>query len=102
MIHHRRAKVCLVAVTIIAATGAIDAAFGRVWDLAVLLAAIAVLAAIALVPSGSDRSPIALRRDLAHWLQHRSAVESESVDHLADRAVATYRSQWLPHDDAGA
>ena len=100
MIDQRRARVCLVVILIVATTGAIDAALGRVWDLLVLLVIVTGLAGIALVPSGADRSVVSVRRDLARWLHRRSSIEGESVERITDRAIATYRSQWSPSSDA--
>jgi hypothetical protein len=77
---------------VIAVVGALDAGFDRDADLAVLFTGLAVLAAIQLLRLHVWRPAVPLRGDLVRWLTERSRISGEPVEHLADRAIASYRA----------
>ena len=89
-----RHRILMLAALILSIAGAIDAAFGQIWDLFAILSAVAVVIAAeyALAPS----IPIKLRPDIERWLRDRSAVEGEPIDAIVTRAFATYREHLMP------
>lgn len=78
------------AVVAVALVGALDAAIGRTWDLVVLFVLLVTIGSTLLVQGLGQRSSVRLRPDLARSLTDRARLGGESVDQVADRAVATY------------
>lgn len=76
----------------VAAIGAIDSGSGGAWDLFVLFGALLVMTVILLVGTTVRRPLIPVRADLYRWLAARAAVTGERTEHLADRAISSYRS----------
>lgn len=93
----RRVPSELVVAVLIAVVGAVDAAIGDAPDLVVLFVAVAVLCAVVLLRSITRRRAVAVRDDVARWLEITAAEQGETMDDLADRAISTYRAA-LAHD----
>jgi hypothetical protein len=85
---------------VIAAVGCIDAARDDHTGPAVLFGILAV-GVIGLVLSESRRGSIALRPDLAMWVEQTSAVTGESPDELTSRAVSRLRAGFTGASDDG-
>ena len=75
-----------------AAIGGIDALASGEPDLVVIFVVLAAPAGALLVRSHPRRPPVALRRDLATWLDQRGTATGETAEVLADRCVSTYRA----------
>ncbi len=71
--------------------GALDGYISREWDLMVVFLLVAAVQLILWLRQRASRVPVALRSDLAHWLQHRAEVTGDSFDDMIDRAVAHYK-----------
>lgn len=84
---------------VLAAVGLADAVRGGHWDLAVLLGALAVLAALALASTVGRRPLVPIRRDLVRWMARRAAEGDERLGDVADRAVGAYRSALTGEED---
>lgn len=87
-----RNRVLLLVVVLLVTVGTIDAAIGRVWDLAVVCGAAALAALLLLVGDLAARTPVPLRTDLVRWLEHVAADGDERPADVADRAIAAYRA----------
>lgn len=70
----------------------VDAAFGRDWDVVTVTALALILQVVALIGLGRRNSKVGLRPDLARWLHDRAAMNGESVEVIADRAVSSFRA----------
>lgn len=81
-----------------AAVGIVEAARQAAVGLAVMFAVVA-LVAVGLLASVRRRTPVALRSDLATWIEATSSITGESTSQLADRAVSAYRAAL--DDDRG-
>lgn len=103
---HQHLSLVVVA-AIVAAVGVVDAIVSGEDDFAVVFGAILLLLFVLLLQTRSGRVRITLRSDLVRWLRRRSAASGESMEVIADRAVAAYRAQFvrdvdLPVNDARA
>lgn len=94
------AQLVAIAVGVVAAVGALDAAIGRTWDLVALFATVLVGSVAIAVALRSRRRLLSLRPDLAAALTERSRLTGEPLERIADRAVATYLAALDP-DVAG-
>jgi hypothetical protein len=92
-------KLSVVAIAVVGAVGVLDAVIGEVWDLVVLFGIVVAIALALLVSMNWRRRPVMLRADHARWLIQRSQLTGEAVEHIADRAIATYRDALIPPDD---
>jgi hypothetical protein len=79
----------------VAGVGVVDASAGRNWDLVAVFALIGVLQLVLLMRLSGRRRAVPLRADLVRWLRDRAAVEGESAELIADRAVSAYRSDLV-------
>jgi hypothetical protein len=91
-------KVLLVAIVVLGVVGIVDAVIGEVWDHVALFGIVVALATTLLVRANWRRRAVLLRADHVRWLVTRSQLTGEDVEHLTDRAVATYRHALMPHD----
>jgi len=87
-------------VVVVALIGVLDASIGANWDLVVVFAIVAVLAAYGAARSTSRRPTVPIRSDLVAWMGARATSGGERVEDVADRAVALYRA-GITGDDAG-
>lgn len=85
-------RVALTVMAAVAMIGVLDAGFGGVWDLFVLFGALLVLTVSLLLGTTMHRPLLPIRADLYRWLASRAAVTGERTEHLADRAISSYRS----------
>jgi Flp pilus assembly protein TadB len=72
------------------AAGLLDAVAAAVWDLAVVLAIIAVLVVSVVLGRRTDRRTVTVRPDLGAWIHRHAAATGEPVDRVVDRAVAAH------------
>ncbi|MFN0088736.1 MAG: hypothetical protein ACKVWR_00480 [Acidimicrobiales bacterium] len=79
-------------VALLAAVGGVDAAIGRVWDLAVLCGAILLLTLVLAGVSTLPRTFVPVRRDLVRWVERYAADGGERPAEVVDRALAAYRA----------
>lgn len=86
----------LVVMVIVSAIGTVDAGISGEWDLFALFASLGVLLAVLLGSTRGHRPAVPLRADLVGWLRARAEVTGESLEVLADRAVACYRQGTDP------
>jgi hypothetical protein len=86
-------KITAVGLVLALAVGLVDAGLDRSWDQFALFAISGGLAVILAIPLFGRRPVLSLRHDLVTWLTHRSQLTGEPVERIADRAVATYRTQ---------
>jgi hypothetical protein len=70
--------------------GQLDAVSAGIWDLAAVLALIAVLIVAVGLGHRTDRRGVTVRPDLAVWIHRHAAATGEPVDRVVDRAVAAY------------
>jgi hypothetical protein len=97
-------RMIVAALAIATLVGLIDAALDGTWDHAALFGIAALLAVALLARLSLGRQDVRLRGDHVRWLLHRSELSGEPVEHVADRAIATYRSSLAepPSPDAAA
>lgn len=97
----RRVRTWLTMAIVIGVAGAVDAAVGSVWDQFAILVVIVVLLALSLATMtlATGRPAVSIRADLVRWLRTRAAIEGESLETLADRAIATHRDHLRPGSD---
>lgn len=84
-------RTMLIAMIVLCGVGALDSAWGDEWDLVVVFAAVALLAAVLLARTSVSRVLVPIRSDLVRWMAARAAVTGDRTENLADRAVAAYR-----------
>jgi hypothetical protein len=84
-------RVLLLAIIVASAVGVLDAVIGRVWDHVALFGLVVALAALLLARTNWRRRTVLVRRDHARWLATRAQLTGEDVEHVTDRALATYR-----------
>jgi hypothetical protein len=84
--------------TVIAIVGCVDAARNDHTGLAVLFGILAV-GLSTLTAGEARRGGIALRRDLATWVERTSAVTGETPDELTSRAVSRLRAGFTRTSD---
>lgn len=75
----------------VAVTGTLDAALDEQWDHLVMFAVLGLLIVGLVVRAAGRRPAVPLRCDLVIWLRRRAATTGESLEAVADRAVAAYR-----------
>lgn len=95
-------RAVLVLTTAVAAVGVVDASVGRNWDLVAVFVLVGVLQLVLLVRLVGRRPSVPIRADLVRWLRDRSAVEGESAELIADRAVSAYRADLLGRSPSAA
>ena len=66
-------RLLLLATTILALVGLLDASIGREWDLVVVFSLILAVQLALWVRLSWGRTSVAVRRDLVHWLRERAA-----------------------------
>jgi hypothetical protein len=84
--------------TVIAIVGCVDAARNDHIGLAVLFG-ILTAGLVTLTAGEARRGSIALRRDLATWVERTSAVTGETPDELTSRAVSRLRAGFTRTSD---
>jgi hypothetical protein len=96
-------RMLVAALAIVGLVGLVDAAIDRTWDHVALFAIASVLAIGLLLRLSVGRQHVRMRGDHVRWLLHRGELSGEPVEHVADRAIATYRAALAdePHPDAG-
>ena len=80
----------------LAAIGTVAAARTGSVALSILFAAVGCLALARSRPT--RRRSVALRADLAGWIDEVSAVTGESAEDVADRALSAYRAATARHE----
>jgi hypothetical protein len=86
-------RIFIVATFAVASVGALDAARGGIDDLIAVFVIVAALQAMLFfVLRLGRRRQVAVRSDLAEWLEERSAITGETVERIADRCIAQYRA----------
>ena len=93
-------RTVLVIMAVVAAVGAVDAAAGGSWDLVAIFGFLLVATLVLLVRTTVKRPLVPIRADLYRWLARRAAVSGERTEHLADRAISTYRSGLVGGDES--
>jgi hypothetical protein len=63
------------------------------WDLLAVFGMLDLILLALAVRSTGRRAPLVVRADLVAWLRQRAATHGESLDSLADRAIASYRNR---------
>ena len=91
-------RVLLTISLIVTAVGSADAFISAEWDLLSVFAMTGILQLSIWLQQRSNRIPMTLRPDLAHWLERRSQESGEPVDDILDRAVTSYQHGLYPHD----
>lgn len=86
--------VLLVAALAVASVGAVDSARSDRWDTVAVFGLLVVLLLLLLTRVRGRRPAVPIRADLVQWLRERSAVTGESVEALADRALAAHRDLY--------
>jgi hypothetical protein len=86
-------KITAAGLVLALAVGMVDAGLERSWDQFVLFTVSAGLAVVLAGAVFGHRPVVSLRHDLMTWLTRRSALTGEPAEHIADRAIATYRAQ---------
>lgn len=81
----------LMTIGVLAAAGIVESARSGNVGLVGLMIGVE-LVTIGLAVSLRRRPPVALRADLASWLESTSAITGEATSRLADRAVSAYRA----------
>ena len=88
-------RAVLAATAIVASVGAIDAAASHDADLAVVFGLVVLLQLTLLVRLSLGRVAVPVRADLVRWLRDRADQEGDTVELLADRALAAYRADLV-------
>lgn len=88
---HRHAVVLLLSV-LVTAVGQVEVIAGRSWDVVAIFALIGLLQLVVLGGLRVGRRPVALRADLATWIDEHAAATGEPASRITDRAVAAYRA----------
>lgn len=88
-------RAVLVMSATVAVVGTVDAAVSRDADLAVVFGLVVLLQLVLLLRLSVGRVSVPVRADLVRWLHDRAAQEGDSVELIADRALAAYRSELL-------
>lgn len=92
----------LAALVLVAVVGVADGVRGREWDTTVLFGVLAVTLAGLLAATLLGRPLVAIRADLARWLEGRASVTGDRPGALADRALAAYRAGLVGAEDDAA
>jgi hypothetical protein len=79
----------------VAVVGGLDAGFGGSWDLVAVFILVASMQLVLLLRLSSRRPAVPLRSDLVCWLRDRAALEGDTAELIADRAVSAYRADLL-------
>lgn len=95
MIPNLTNRTVLVAATVVAALGIVDAAASGEWDLMILFTALALLQLVFLLRLSLGRVAVPVRADLVRWLRDRADQEGDHVELLADRAIAAWRADLV-------
>lgn len=80
----------------VAAIGTVGAVVNRQWDLLAIFAMLDLILLMLTARVTGRRASVPLRIDLVAWLRRRAATRGESLEALADRAVASYRNRLDP------
>jgi hypothetical protein len=83
----------------IALAGSIAAGMNGEPGFVVLFVVIGVVVAVRLLPT-RRRRPLAVRADLAAWLDEVSATSGEPIEVILDRSVSAYRAGMCAGDAA--
>ena len=77
----------------VALVGTVGAILDGDWDLLAVLGMLVVLLLVLGSRSFGRRPAVPIRVDLAAWLRQRAATTGETLETVADRAVASYRDR---------
>jgi hypothetical protein len=92
------ARTLVLAAASVATVGTIAACIEGNLDLAVVFVVLVALHVGLLYALSGPRRLLTVRLDLARWVEHRAATTGESVDHVLDRCVASYRAGMTADD----
>lgn len=84
-------RLLLGAASILAVVAIVDAAIGREWDLVVVVALVLAVQIALWLRLSWGRTAVPIRHDLVRWLSDRAVAGGESVGHVAERAIGSYR-----------
>lgn len=92
MVVTMRRELLLVLLAAVLLAGVVDALASEAWDFLAVLSIALSLVAVLLTLTSRGRRSIGIRPDLARWLEEEAGTRGESVEALADRAIAAYRA----------
>jgi hypothetical protein len=78
---------------VVSGVGSAGAVVVQQWDLLTIFAMLNLLLVILAIRATGLRAPLPVRTDLVAWLRQRAATHGESLDAVADRAIASYRDR---------
>ena len=88
----------LVGAMVFTAVGTLDALVSREWDFLVIFGVVTVFLAAFWIRQRAHRVSVALRPDLAHWIEARAERSGEPFEDVLDRAVAAYKDGIVTDD----
>lgn len=99
----RRLPPELLLAVVLCAVGAIDGLVDQAYDTTIVLVVVGALCVTGALRAASRRDQVAVRADLARWLESTASEQGEQPGDVADRAIGAFRS-GLVHDprDPGA
>ena len=94
-------RAVLVTSVIVLGVGVVDGIVSREWDLLAVFAIALLLQLVLLARLSTGRPAVPIRGDLVRWLREHSALTGDSMDAVADRAIASYRSGFTTSVEPG-